>query len=149
MAKIKDVSESGFFKRFSDNPFFTTVTDQIRNLSNLGMKFDDMVVKQSKAIGATEAQFASEGPMPQDLLYTLAMADIGTHKYVCFFDKDYKNRREFLRKFCMNGEIEFIIDTIADEAIVYDDKNFFCYPDTNNLALHLKDNIREEVFSKI
>ena len=92
MAKIKDVSESGFFKRFSDNPFFTTVTDQIRNLSNLGMKFDDMVVKQSKAIGATEAQFASEGPMPQDLLYTLAMADIGTHKYVCFFDKDYKNR---------------------------------------------------------
>lgn len=143
------LNESGFFSRFSENSFLNSVSDTIRNLSNLGMKYQDAVVKQSKAVGTTEAQFTNDGPVSEDLLYSLSMADIGQKKYIAYFDKDYGSRRDFLRKFAMNGEIERIVDTIADEAIVYDDKNFFCYPNTTNLTLHLKDDVREEIIEKI
>jgi len=45
----------------------------------------------------------------------------------------------------MQSEIEFIIDTIADEAIVYDEQNSFCRPNIDNLVGHLKEDIRDKV----
>jgi len=144
-----EINESGFVQRFGSNPVFQTISNAMKNLSSLGMRYDDMVVKQSKAIGATEAAFAAEGPLPEDLLYTLAFADIGQKKYTVYYDKDYKGRREFLRKFAMNGEIEFILDSICDEGIVYDEKNFFCKPDTTNMAPYLDENKYEEITDNI
>jgi len=143
------IKESGFFKRFSANPIFSNISTQLSNLSNLGMKYSDMVVKKSEAIGTTEAQFPDRASLPEEFLYSLAMADVGSKKYIAWFDKDYKSRRDFLRKFAMNGEIEWILDTLADEAIVYDDKNFFCRPDTSNLNLHLKDEVKQEIINKV
>ena len=116
-----NINESGFVNRFSNNPIFQTVSGALKDLSALGMRYNDLVVKQSKAIGATEAAFSAEGPLPEDLIYTLAYADIGQKKYSAYYDKDYKGRRDFLRKFSMNGEIEFILDTICDETIIHDD----------------------------
>lgn len=139
----------GFIKKLGNNAIITGISDTLKNISNLGMKYDDKVVTMSKAVGTTEAQFAAEGPLPQDLLYTLMMSDIGPKKYIAFFDKDYKGRREFLRKFAMNGEIEWVLDTIADEAIVYDERNFFCRPDTTGLTIHLKEEVRDEVINKV
>lgn len=142
MAKL---FESGFVQRFSSSPIFQQISSRLTELSQLGMSYGDMVVKQSKSIGATEAMFAAEGPLPEDMLYSLAYADIGTKKLICYYDKDYKSRREFLRKFALNGEIEFILDTIADEAIVYDDKNFFAKPDITNLLPYLDDKKAKEI----
>jgi len=147
--KKEKLNEAGFVQRFANSPIFQTVSSKLRDLSNLGMKYGDMVVRQSKAIGPTEAAFAAEGPMPEDLLYTLAYADIGQKKYTAYFDKDYKSRRDFLRKFAMNGEIEFILDTICDEAIVYDDKNFFCKPDTSNIEPYLDEKKHAELADEI
>lgn len=141
--------EAGFVQRASSSPIVVGVANSVRKIASLGMRFQDMVVKQSKAIGATEAAFAIEGPMSSNMLYSLAMADIGSKRYISFFDKDYKNRREFLRKFAMNSEIEFILDTLADEAIVYDMKNFFCYPDTSNLEGLIAADKREEMIKAI
>jgi len=140
---------AGFIKRLGNSTLVTGISDTIRNISNLGMKYDDKVVSMSKAVGTTEAQFSAEGPLPQDLLYSLAMSDIGPKKYIAFFDKDYKSRREFLRKFAMNGEIEWILDTIADETIVYDEKNFFCRPDTTGIVNHIKEELKDEILNKI
>lgn len=144
-----NLNESGFVQRFANSPVFQTVSDKLRDLSSLGMRYGDMVVKQSKSVGATEAAFAAEGPMPEDLLYTLAYADIGAKRMTAYFDKDYRGRRDFLRKFAMNGEIEFILDTIADEGIVYDDKNFFCKPDTTNVAVYLDDKKKDDIVDSI
>ena len=141
---------TGFLNKYAngEDGFLNQVGSMIKNLSNLGFKYDDLVVKQSRAVGATEAQFSMDGPMPEDMAYTLSMADIGQKKYTAFFDKDYQSRREFLRKFSMNGEIEWILDTICDDAIVYDNQNFFAYPDLSNLGSHLKEETQKEVIEK-
>lgn len=136
---------AGFIDRYLDSPVLQTVSSNIKKLSTLGIKYDDMVVKNSRAIGVTEAMFASEGPLPEDMLYTLGYADIGNKKYIPYFDKDLQAKKDFLRKFSMNGEIEFILDTIADESIVYDTKNFFCRPDTSGLISHLAEDKREKI----
>jgi hypothetical protein len=60
------------------------------------------------------------------------MADTTMRKSISFFDQSYIRKREELRNFAMQDEIEEILDTMCDEAIVYDAKNFFCYPDTIN-----------------
>lgn len=152
MAKLQRsdrLNEAGFIQRFSGSSIFQTISDKLRDLSHLGMTYQDQVIKQSKAIGTTEAAFSAEGPMPEDLLYTLSYSDISTRKYLAYYDKDYKSRRDFLRKFAMNGEIEFILDTICDEAVVYDEKNFFCQPDTSNMEPYLDEKKHKEIADDI
>lgn len=136
---------AGFIDRYIQNPILQTISNNIKKLSSLGVKYEDMVVRNSRAIGITEAMFASEGPLPEDLLYTLGYADIGNKKYIPYFDKDLQSKRDFLRKFSMNGEIEFILDTIADESIVYDTKKYFCRPEIGGLGVHLKEDKRVEI----
>jgi len=142
---------AGFLDRVSNNALFNSIQTRIRDIANLGLRYDDMVVKNSQAVGATEGQFLKQGIMGDDaLMYTLAMADIGPKKYIAYFDKDYQTRREFLRKFSLNGEIQWCLDTISDEAIVQDETNFFCYP--SNMSLDVKDEVKvkfEENFNKI
>lgn len=142
---------AGFLDRIANNTIFNVIQGSIKNLANLGMRYDDMVVKNSQAIGVTEGTFLKQGFLGDDsLMYTLAMADIGPKKYSAFFDKEYKQRREFLRKFSLNGEIQWCLDTITDEAIVQDEKQFFCYP--SNIGMDVSDEVKkamEETFNKI
>ena len=41
-----------------------------------GMKYDDMVIKQSRAIGTTESQLGGSDFSPRDLMYALALSDV-------------------------------------------------------------------------
>ena len=124
---------AGFIDRVGSNPIFGQISKSLRTLSSLGMKYEDMVVKQSRAVGVTEAEFGLQGYLPEEFLYSLALTDVSHKKFIAFFDKDYKSRRDYLRRFAMNPEIEFCVDTVADEAIVYDDTNFFAEVDTTLL----------------
>jgi hypothetical protein len=101
------------------------------------MQYDDMVLKQSFAIGVNEDRFgwkfdptnAAGGDYDEyGLLANLSMADIGMRKNISFFDKSYRKKREELRRFAVQDEIEEILDILCDESIVYDDKNYFCEP---------------------
>ena len=47
-------------------------------------------------------------------------------------------RRDFLRKFALQPEIDYVIETIADEVIMNDDSHYFAYPNTKNLRNILK-----------
>ena len=124
---------AGFIDRVGSNPIFGQISKSLKTLSSLGMKYEDMVVKQSRAVGVTEAEFGLQGYLPEEFLYSLALTDVGQKKFIAYFDKDYKSRRDYLRKFSMNPEIEFILDTVADEAVVYDDNNYFAEIDTTLL----------------
>jgi hypothetical protein len=122
----------------------------LRNLSNVskfGMQYDDMVVRNSQAIGKSEGSFFNQqgtGFTQDDAFYwTLSYQDTKVKKYIAYFDKDYIEKRNFLRKFSLNGEIEFILDTITDECVSYDDRNFFANPSFVNLDL------KEKVLDKI
>lgn len=140
---------AGFVDRVGTNPIFGSLSSALKRFSSLGMRYDDMVVRQSRAVGVTEAEFGNQGYLPEEFLYSLSLADVGQKKFIAFFDKDYKSRREYLRKFAMNAEIEFMVDTVADEAIVYDDANYFCYVDTTQLKSILNAETAEEVLSEI
>jgi len=137
---------AGFLDTTSnDNTLFQRIRNSVRNLSNFGMRYNDLVVKNSQAIGATEAIFMQNGPIEDEgLLYSLGRQDTTTREYISYFDKGYVGKRDYLRKFSLNPEIEFILDLICDEAISYDPSNFFAYPSFLNLT-----NANEKVKDKI
>ena len=136
---------AGFFDRFGNAPM-NTVSDALRRISALGMKYDDMVIKQSKAIGTTESQLGGSDFNPRDLMYAMALSDISQKKYTPIFDKDYPARRDFLRKFALNSEIDWMITTVTDEAVVYDETNYFAYPSTS--LMEMKDSMEDEMLDQ-
>ena len=146
---IEKINESGFINRTPNRNIFSFLSKGIKKLANLGMVYDDMVIKSSKAVGITEAEFGNSGFLPKEFLYSLAMNDIGEKKHIAFFEKDYRYRREYLRRFAMNSEIDYIVETTADESIVYDEKNYFCYPDTSLIGEFLNEEKAEKIKESI
>lgn len=142
---------AGFLDRISNSTLYNAIQSNIKDIANLGMRYDDLVVKNSQAIGATEGRFLKQGIMGDEaLMHTLAMADVGPKKYIAYYDKEYKTRRDFLRKFSMNGEIQWCLDTITDEAVIQDEKQYFCYQ--AQLNMDIDDDVKnalEDNFNKL
>jgi len=126
-----------------------SISRALKRLSNLGMNYEDMILRQSKAVGSLESQLTNQGFMDDSFLYSIMLSDVGQKKYIAYFDKSIKGRRDYVRKFAMNGEIDFITETIADEAIVYDSRNFFCKPAVQNLKKILKDEVESEIVNYV
>lgn len=122
----------------------------LKDLSNLGMVYDDMVIRNSRAVGEIEAKlgYGYVNPMGSDsddlyaMFASLSMSDMSSKKSISYFDKDYVRKRDQLRKFAAQDEIEDILDIIADEAIVYDTSNFFAY---SNYDGEVSKDIRDEI----
>ena len=143
---IKKLNEAGFVLKSLDGKrmgLLGNVQRNILQLASLGMKWDEKIIKQSKSIGIAEAQL--------DNMYGLyyqgnyAGTDYGQKEFIAFYDKEYPTRRDFLRKFSMNGEIENVLEIIADETIIYDDNNYFGYPNTKNLKSVIKQEKAKEI----
>ena len=130
------------------NPNISRILKSISGLGSFGMEYKDMVIEDSMAIGISEAnmreRFGFSGD-DEDFIYSIAAQDTTNKKYIAYFDKDYPFKRDFLRTFALNAEIEYILDTICDEGIVYDEKNFFCHPATINMEL--KDDVLKSLRS--
>lgn len=139
---------AGFFDR-KDDSLTSRLASTVRKIANLGMNYDDMVIKQSMAVGSTESMFAhiagADVLTQSELQYALAVQDIGPKKYITYFDKDYVGKREMLRKFARNGEINYMLNLVADESVVYDNKNRFCYIDTRGIPGVVNDDKEKEV----
>lgn len=105
----------------------------LSNLSKFGSRYEDLLLKNSKAIGFIESQLASrsDGRDANDLLrFSRAIADTTSQlrtKAIAFFQLDYAVKRERLRDIASNGEIEFILETITDDMIVFNEENRFCH----------------------
>ena len=120
------------------NPNISRILKTISGLGSFGMEYKDMVIQDSMAIGVSEANMRERfgfTDTDEDFIYSIAAQDTTNRKYIAYFDKDYPFKRDFLRTFALNAEIEYILDTICDEAIVYDEKNFFCHPALMNMDL--------------
>ncbi|MEK0377012.1 MAG: portal protein, partial [Nitrosopumilus sp.] len=143
---------AGFTLRSLDNKssvgFVSRIQRNIRALAHLGMKWDHELLQQSKAIGIAEAQMDSiYGLYYQQGQYM--GIDVGQKEFIAFYDKEYPTRRDFLRKFAMNGEVEHVLEVIADETIIYDQNNFFGYPATQNLKAILKQDKAKEIIDDL
>lgn len=134
----------------SQVPVVQRIRESMRKLSRFGMKYDDMVIRNSQAVGVTEAAFLNKNKSnveDESVLYTLAKQDISQRQFISYFDKDYKGKRDYLRKFSLNSEIEWVLDTVCDEAISFDPSNFFAYPDFIDLT-DINEKLKEELYDE-
>ena len=134
----------------SQVPVVQRIRESMRKLSRFGMKYDDMVIRNSQAVGVTEAAFLNKNKAnveDESVLWTLAKQDVSQRQFISYFDKDYKSKRDYLRKFCLNSEIEWVLDTVCDEAISFDPSNFFAYPDFIDLT-DVNEKVKEELYTE-
>jgi len=132
------------------------VTKRLKQLSRLGMEFDDMIIRNSRAVGISEDKmgytFNPMGSDSDDMYYAfaaLSMADTTLKKNISFYDKSYPKKRDQLRLFAVQDEIEEILDTITDESVVFDDSNFFAYPQYNGPIKSEVKEIMQDSYNKI
>lgn len=125
---------AGFTTRFGALTNENSLSKALKNLSSLGMNYDDMVIRNSRAIGVTEAELGyQQNPMGfvnddmYSLFASLSLTDTTLKKNISFFDKNYAKKRDELRNFAKQDEIEDILDIVSDEAIVYDENGAFSY----------------------
>ena len=125
--------------------FFSAIVDSVKKIGNLGMAYEDLVMRNSQAVGISEAEFLAKGGIKDEaFLMGLRRADVNTKQYISYFDRDYKSKKHYLLGFAQNPEIEFILDTICDESISYDQKNFWAYLDSIEHD-KVSDKIKDEI----
>ena len=124
---------------------------KLSGLSKFGTKYEDLLLKNSQAIGFIESQISARsnrlGPGDDLLKFSMAIADTTSQlrtKAIAFFQLDYVVKRERLRDVASNGEIEFILETIVDDMIVYDDENRFCHAKDLKGKMMYRGNTKEE-----
>ena len=107
----------------------------LSNLSKFGTRHEDLLLKNSQAIGFIEGQLQSRtsrlNANDELLKFSMAISDTTSQlrsKAIAFFQLDYVVKRERLRDIASNGEIEFVLETIVDDMIVFDEENRFIYP---------------------
>ena len=128
-----------------------SISNALKSLSSFGMRYDDLVLRQSQAIGPMEAEIGYGQMNPfgvdNDDIYgafaAMSMTDTNLRSNIPFFDQSYEGKREELRKFSLNDEVEDILDILCDETIVYDEKNFFCYPEI--LGIDISDDVDKDL----
>ena len=126
------------------------------NLSALGIKWNSSLIKQIRtnddfdAANDTGLGNVNRSMFAGDDLFTRQYENIaGNNKFIAFYDQTYQMRRDFLRKFALQGEIDYVLETIADEVIVNDEMHYFAYPNTKQLRSILKPEHGKKIVDEI
>ena len=128
----------------SSNP--NPVTRMLRSLSSLGMNYKDDVIKnvrsmdldlqtQNLQVNPTTGQIGSLNDENIQVLFARMSATDPTLSkgYFNLSEENYQKKKEQLRKFALQDEIEEILDIVCEEAIVFDGANKFA-----NIKLNYK-----------
>lgn len=117
--------------------------------SRLGMEYEDKVIDNMRAIPADKNLLPKENQLVMQDLFTLANKNwkVKTNQDKNFFDKDLSAKRESLRRLAVQPELEDILDTFTDEAVVYDsDLLYFMTPYIDQLEMgDLKAKVRKQI----
>jgi hypothetical protein len=119
-------------KKRKINKFFS-------NLSRFGMNYDDDVIENMRALPADKNMLPKEEQIENQSLFNqiLSAWKVKDNKDKSFFEKDYAQKRDTLRKLATQPELEDILDTMCNECIVYDSNYVYFaepYVDDNDLA---------------
>ena len=125
----------------------------LRTLSNYGMNYDDMIIRNQVGIGINEDPYASKGNSMYDFFSQRAVASVLSRKSIPYLDKAYADKRRILREYSIKDEIRDFVSTICDESIVYNDDSDFCSPKSisNEYSQEIRDKYQEyfeKVYSK-
>lgn len=125
------------------------------NLSALGLKWDSNLIKHIRTDMDIDSDPNSLGYINSAMsanqdAFTKAHSSIaGQNKYIAYYDQTYQMRRDFLRKFALQDEVEFVLETIVDEVIVNDEMHYFAYPNVDRLASILKPENGKKIVDEI
>ena len=104
-----------------------------------------MVVKNSQAVGAfqdTTTLLYEPGTNMYDLFTKKVISKILEKKSIAYLDRRYLDKRKILHQYAIKEEIKDYVTRIAEEAINYDDDNYFCsisdIPDTYDQSVRVK-----------
>lgn len=101
------------------------------NMARWGMDYSDDIIKNMRAMPADKNLLPKENQLQnQDLFNSYINSwKVKSNADKNFFEKDYAQKREALRKLAVQPELEDILDTMANESIVYDgDLTYFAEP---------------------
>ena len=120
------------------------------NLSSLSLNSAQSVIRTSLSLGVSETNntLTADSLYPYDTTGTdnpfTKYKDItkNTSGSYAYYDLSYAQRRDQLRLFSQQQTISFVLDTIADEAIIQDENNYFANIDLDLLNLKLNANYR-------
>lgn len=101
------------------------------DMARLGMSYEDDVIKNMRAIPADKNMLPKESQLDaQDLFSQMASGwKVKQNADKNFFEKDFQQKRETLRKLAIQPELEKILDIVCDEAVLYDsDQVYFAEP---------------------
>lgn len=119
------------------------------NLARMGMTYDDQVIKNMRAMPADKNLIPKpEQLQNQDLFSQLSSSwKVKQNQDKNFFEKDFPQKREVLRKLALQPELEDILDTMSNESIVYDtDLTYFAEPFIEAQELHdFKVDVRKQI----
>lgn len=104
------------------------------SLSRWGMDYDDDIINNIRAIPADKNLLPKVNQLEnQDLFNSMSSAwKTKSNADKNFFEKDFALKRVSLRQLAVQPELEDILDTMANEAIVYDSNNvYFAEPYIN------------------
>jgi len=122
----------------------------LRTLSNYGMNYDDMIIRNQVGIGINEDPYAAKGNSMYDFFSQRAVASVLNRKSIPYLDKAYADKRRILREYSIKDEIRDFVSTICDESVVYNDERDFCSPKSlsNEYSQEIRDKY-QEYFEKI
>ena len=117
----------------------------LRNLSNHGMNYDDMIIRNQVGIGINEDPYSSKGDSLYDFFSQRAVASVLNRKSIPYLDKSYNDKRRILREYSIKDEIRDFVSQVADECIVYNDDRDFCSPRpiSNDYSQDIKDKYQQ------
>ena len=107
-------------------------------LSRWGMNYDDDIVKNMRAIPADKNLLPKPFQLENQDLFTQLSSGwkVKSNADKNFFEKDFAQKREALRRLAVQPELEDILDTMTNECVVYDSNYVYFaepYIDPNDL----------------
>ena len=128
-------------KKRKINQFFS-------NLSRFGMNYDDDVIENMRALPADKSMLPKTEQIENQNLFSqiLSAWKVKDNKDKNFFEKDYAQKRDTLRKLATQPELEDILDTMCNECIVYDSNYVYFaepYIDDNDMADFTKETVKK------
>jgi len=118
----------------------------LRQLSNFGMRYDDMVIKNAVAVGANQIPTPPGTNDLYEVFSRNAVSRLMEQKSISYLDHSYIEKRRILREYSIKDRIKDVLTIVADESIIYSETEKFCTP--KELPTTIDENIRER-YTKI
>jgi Bacteriophage T4-like portal protein (Gp20) len=117
----------------------------LRSLSNFGMKYDDMIMRNTIGVNINEDPYSQKDGSMYSFFSQRAVASVLNRKSVPYLDRSYADKRRILREYSIKDEIRDFVATVSDEAIIYNDDKDFCSPKplSDDYSQDIKDKYQE------